>query len=48
VLLTFADFRRLSANQPGIIERLGEPPGIEDTVFEPPRSRERAEPAGFD
>jgi prevent-host-death family protein len=48
VLMTFADFRRLSARRPGIIDRLGEPPGIEDTVFETPRSREPAEPVGFD
>lgn len=48
VLLTFADFQRLSASRPGIIDRLGEPAGIEDTVFETPRSREPAEPPDFD
>lgn len=48
VLLTFADYQRLSATQPGIIERLGEPAGVEDTVFEPVASRDLAEPASFD
>jgi hypothetical protein len=48
VLLTFADFLRLSASQPGIVDRLGEPAGVEDTVLETARSREPAEPAGFD
>jgi prevent-host-death family protein len=48
VLLTFADYRRLSGNQPGIIERLGEPAGIEDARLEFPISRDRADPASFD
>jgi len=48
VLLTFADYQRLSATQPGIIERLGEPAGVEDTIFDAPASRDRAEPASFD
>ncbi len=48
VLLTFADYQRLSATQPGIIERLGEPAGVEDTVFEAVASRDQAEPASFD
>jgi prevent-host-death family protein len=48
VLLTFADYQRLSANQPSIIERLSQPPGIENVVFEAPASRDVAEPASFD
>jgi len=48
VLLTFADYQRLSGNQPGIIERLGEPTGVEDARLEIPTSRDQAKPAGFD
>ena len=48
VLLTFADYQRLSANQPGLIERLGEPAGVEDIVFEAPTSPDRAEPTPID
>ncbi len=48
VLLTFADYQRLSGSQPGIIERLGEPAGVEDALLEVEASRDRAEPAGFD
>jgi prevent-host-death family protein len=48
VLLTFADYQRLSANQPSIVERLSQPPGIEDVVFEAVVSRDVAEPASFD
>jgi prevent-host-death family protein len=48
VLLTFADYQRLSANQPSIVERLSQPPGIENVVFEAPTSRDVAEPASFD
>jgi prevent-host-death family protein len=48
VLLTFADFQRLSANQPSIIERLSQPPGIEDIVLETAASRDVAKPATFD
>ena len=48
VLLTFADYQRLAAIQPSIIELLGEPAGIEDIDFEASVSRELAEPAHFD
>jgi hypothetical protein len=48
VLLTFTDFQRLSGSRPSIVDRLGEPAGVEDTVFETARSREPAEPADFD
>jgi prevent-host-death family protein len=48
VLLTFADYQRLSGSQPDIIERLGEPGGVEDALLEVDGSRDRAEPAGFD
>ncbi len=48
VLLTFADYQRLAANQPGIIELLGEPAGIEDIEFEAPVSRETPRPAVLD
>lgn len=48
VLLTFADYQRLAANQPSIIERLGLPPGIENLEFTAPTFTETAEPAEFD
>ena len=48
VLLTFADYERLSANRPIIIELLSGPPGIEDIEFHPPASAETAQPAEFD
>lgn len=48
VLLTFADYQRLAANQPSIIALLGQPPGIEDVEFTTPTSTETAKPADFD
>jgi prevent-host-death family protein len=47
VLLTFADFERLTRSQPSIIELLSEPAGVEDVNFEAPASREAARPAKF-
>ncbi|MGH9322411.1 MAG: type II toxin-antitoxin system prevent-host-death family antitoxin [Vicinamibacteria bacterium] len=47
VLLTFADYERLTLNQPSIIDLLSEPAGIEDTDFEAPASGERARPDRF-
>jgi prevent-host-death family protein len=48
VLLTFADYQRLSANLPGIMEQLAQPAGVEDVVFETIASGDLAEPARFD
>ena len=48
VLLTFADYQRLAANQPSIIELLAQPPGIEDVDFETTTSTDTATPAKFD
>jgi prevent-host-death family protein len=48
VLLSFADYQRLAANQPSIIELLAEPAGVEDIDFEAPASREPAPPARFE
>jgi prevent-host-death family protein len=48
VLLTFADYQRLAANQPSIIELLSEPKGIEDVDFELPVSNQLPQPARFD
>jgi len=48
VLLTFADYQRLSANQPSIINLLASPQGIEDLEFHAPTSTETAQPAEFD
>lgn len=47
VLLTFADYLRLAANQPSIIELLAEPKGVEDIDLEAPASGELAQPASF-
>lgn len=47
VLLSFADYERLTLNQPSIIDLLSEPAGIEEIDFEAPTSRERARPARF-
>ena len=48
VLLTFADYQRLAANRPSIIELLAQPPGIEDVEFHAPVSTDTAQPAEFD
>ena len=48
VLLTFADYQRLAANQPSITELLSQPPGIEDIDFHAPVSTDTATPADFD
>lgn len=48
VLLTFADYQRLAANRPSIIELLAQPPGIEDIEFHAPASVDTATPADFD
>jgi hypothetical protein len=48
VLLTFADYQRLEANQPSIIELLAEPAGVEDADFEVAVSRETPVAARFD
>ncbi len=47
VLLSFADYQRLAANQPSIIELLAEPRGVEDIDLEAPASGELAQPARF-
>jgi prevent-host-death family protein len=48
VLLTFADYQRLAANQPSMIELLALPPGTEDIDFDAPTSTDTAWPAEFD
>ncbi len=47
VLLSFADYQRLAANQPSIIELLAEPKGVEDIDLEAAASVELARPARF-
>jgi len=47
VLLTIADYRRLTTGQDSIIERLGLPPGIEDVELEIPTQRDLAQAADF-
>jgi len=48
VLLTFADYQRLAANRPSIIDLLAPPQGIEDVEFHTPVAAETAQPAEFD
>ncbi len=48
VLLTFADYQRLAANQPSIVELLALPPGIEEIDFDVPTSTDTATPAKLD
>lgn len=47
VLLSFADYQRLAANQRSIIELLAEPQGVENIELEIPSSEELAQPAHF-
>ena len=47
VLLTYDDYERLLGGK-SIADLLGDPDGIEDVQFEPPRSREVAQPSSFD
>ncbi|MFN0090325.1 MAG: type II toxin-antitoxin system prevent-host-death family antitoxin [Acidimicrobiales bacterium] len=48
VLLSFEEYCRLAGAQPGIIELLGEPAGVETVDFEAPVEREAPRPAPFD
>ena len=45
VLLTFEEYRRLVGGESSIIDRLGQPPGVEDVELEVPRRRDLARPA---
>lgn len=45
VLLSIAEYQRLTGQQASVIEQLGLPAGIEDVSIEFPRSREPARPA---
>jgi prevent-host-death family protein len=45
VLLTFEEYQRLAGSKESIIERLGQPPGIEDVELEIPPLRDPARPA---
>lgn len=45
VLLTFEDYQKLAGAEGGIIDMLGQPPGVEDVELEVPRPRELALPA---
>ena len=47
VLLSIEAYRQLAEQQGSLIDRLGQPSGIEDVAIELPRSRERARPAEF-
>jgi prevent-host-death family protein len=45
VLLTFADYQRLTGGQDSIVDLLGLPPEEADVEFETPPSRDLARPA---
>lgn len=45
VLLSIAEYRRLTEDQGSLIDRLGLPPGIEDVDLEIPAMRDLAYPA---
>ncbi|MBW4093543.1 MAG: type II toxin-antitoxin system Phd/YefM family antitoxin [Proteobacteria bacterium] len=45
VLLSIADYQRLTGGQGSIIDLLGLPPGIEDVALEIPPRRDPARPA---
>lgn len=47
VLLTFAAYEELVGRR-HVLQLLGEPAGVEDIEFAPPRSDDRPEPAIFD
>jgi PHD/YefM family antitoxin component YafN of YafNO toxin-antitoxin module len=47
VLLTFEAYERL-VGPTHVLDRLGEPAGVEDVEFDPPRSADTARPAAFD
>jgi len=48
VLLTFADYQRLAATEPSIVDLLAQPHGVEDVELRAPASHETARPADFD
>ena len=48
VLMSFADYLKLTSTEPRVIDLLGEPRGIEEIEFEAPRYREPARPVDFD
>jgi prevent-host-death family protein len=45
VLLRIEEYRRLTEGQPGIVDRLGLPPGVEDVEIEFPPMRDVPRPA---
>jgi prevent-host-death family protein len=45
VLLSIAEYQRLTGEQESLIDRLGLPPGIEDVELEIPAMRDPAHPA---
>jgi prevent-host-death family protein len=47
VLLSIEEYRRLTERQENLIDRMGQPPGIEDVEFEIPALRDLARPADF-
>jgi len=48
VLMTYEAYQRLTSARGDIVELLGQPAGVEDVRFEPPRARDVAQPADFD
>ncbi|MCC6163272.1 MAG: type II toxin-antitoxin system Phd/YefM family antitoxin [Acidobacteria bacterium] len=45
VLLTFEDYQKLASGEGSIVDRLGQPEGIEDVELVVPRLRDGARPA---
>lgn len=48
VLLTFEEYERLIGSKGSLIERLGQPPGVEDVELLIPSLRDRAVPPDLD
>jgi prevent-host-death family protein len=47
VLLSIAEYQRLTGGEGSIIDKLGLPPGVEDVEIKIPPMRDRARPADF-
>jgi hypothetical protein len=44
VLLTFEDYKKLVGGEGSIIDKLGQPPGVEEIELDLARSRDLAQP----
>jgi hypothetical protein len=48
VLMTYEAYQRLTSARGDTVELLGQPAGVEDVRFDPPHTRDVAQPADFD